>query len=114
MSGNQQTVVDSEVIERQLGVVLDHVQAAREDMPRAIAAAMREVLTDPVTLERAMGIVADVAQKRAAEKTGRALGGLVKALFTRYLLAGCIVLWIAKMAGIEAAVRAWRLITGAT
>ena len=117
-----------ETYERGLGLIADQMEAlhdqgrqtqemlrqARDQLPAALAGALREVLTDPVTVGRVMDVVAETAQQRAALKAGRALGGAIKAVLTRWLLIGAIVVLVTKAAGVDVAMSVWKFLTSGT
>ena len=106
--------------DRSLGMIGDQIEALREDVRSlkesqagAMAQALRAVLTDKVTLSTTMGIVVDVAQQRAAEKTGNAVGSIIKNLLTRWVIIACIVILVAKTAGVDVAAAVWKMLKGA-
>lgn len=114
--------------ERGLGLIADQMEAlhdqgrqtqemlrqAGDQLPAALAGALREVLTDPVTVGRVMDVVAETAQQRAALKAGRALGGAIKAVLTRWLLIAAIVVLVTKAAGVDVAMSVWKFLTSGT
>lgn len=113
-------ITDSEMTRVLVGLK-GHVDALRVDMidlrreqPVAMAQAMREVLTDPAVVSKMMDIAVTTAQQRAAEKTGRAMFSVARPFLTRWLVIACIVLLVAKAAGIEVAAKVWKLLTGGT
>lgn len=72
----------------------------------AMAKAMRDVLTDPLVIE-AMGAVAiTIIQRQAAERTGNFLLSTLRALFTRWIVIGMLLLALGQLIGIPAALRA--------
>lgn len=72
----------------------------------AMAKAMREVLLDPEVIE-AMGAVAiTIIQRQAAQRTGNLLLGAVRALFTRWIVIGVLLLALGQLIGLPAALRA--------
>ena len=91
----------------QLAGVRDEIRTLKDSQAQAMADAIRSVLTDKETLAKVMDIVVDTAQKRAAEKTGNAVGSMVKSLFTRWIVVGCIVVLVAKTAGVDVAGKVW-------
>lgn len=110
-------VLDAEHFERSIGLLGDQIDGLREEIralsqsqASSMAEAMRSVLTDPQTLGRSMDIVVSTAQKRAAEKTGNAVGAAIKSLLTRWVVIGCVVLIVAKTAGIDIAGKVWATI----
>ena len=113
-------VVDVEHFDQGLGMIGDQLEALREDVRKlgesqaeAIAQALRSVLTDKDTLAATMGIVVEVAQRRAAETTGNAVGSMLKSLLTRWVIIGCIVIMVAKTAGVDVAAAVWKSIKSA-
>lgn len=91
----------------QLEGVRDEIRTLKDSQAEAMAAALRAVLTDKETLARVMDIVVETAQKRAAEKTGNAVGAMAKSLLTRWVVIGCIVVLVAKTAGVDVAGKVW-------
>lgn len=118
---SQHLVVEVEHFEQAVGILGDQVDALRGDVrelresqAEAMAAALRSVLTDKKVMAAAMDIVVTEAQRRAAEKTGNAVGAMVKSLLTRWVIIGCIVVMVAKTAGIDVAAKVWGVVKGAT
>lgn len=116
----QTTIVDAEHFDRSLGMIGDQLDNLRGDLrdliaslPAAMAEAQRQVLTDPKVIEDVMGKVVTTAQRRAAEKTGNAVGSMLKSLFTRWIIIGCILLLVAKTAGVDVAAKVWATVKGA-
>ena len=112
-------IVEVEHFDAALGMLGDQLDGVREEIrtlkeaqAEAMANALRAVLTDKETLSRVMDIVVDTAQKRAAEKTGNAVGSMLKSLFTRWIVIGCILLMVAKTAGVDVAGKVWASLKG--
>lgn len=119
-SAGHHLVVEVEHFEQAVGILGDQVDALRGDVrelrgsqAEAMAAALRSVLTDKKVMAAAMDIVVTEAQRRAAEKTGNAVGAMVKSLLTRWVIIGCIVVMVAKTAGIDVAAKVWSVVKGA-
>lgn len=119
-SSAQHLVVEVEHFEQAVGILGDQVDALRGDVrelresqAEAMAAALRSVLTDKKVMAAAMDIVVTEAQRRAAEKTGNAVGSMLKSLLTRWVIIGCIVVMVAKTAGIDVAAKVWGAVKGA-
>ena len=86
--------------------------AIKEDVAAGVAEGLRRVLQDPEAIAGAMDTVVATAQRRAAEHTGRAFFGLIKSLLSKWLVIAVIVLLVLKLAGVDVAVKVWRLLTG--
>lgn len=97
----------------QLDGVREEIRTLKESQADAMASALRSVLTDKDTLAMVMDIVVTTAQKRAAEKTGNAVGSMVKSLLTRWIVIGCIVVLVAKTAGVDVAGKVWAALKAA-
>jgi hypothetical protein len=111
-------VIEGQHFDRAIGMVGDQVEglrgelhSMRQELPNAMATAFQAALTDPVTLGKVIGTVAEIAQKRAAEKTGNAVGSVLKSFFTKWLIIGCVVVIIAKTAGVDVAKSVWAALT---
>jgi uncharacterized protein (DUF2267 family) len=111
-------VVEVQHFDAAIGMIGDQVEGLRgelhtmrQELPGSMAAAFQAALTDPVMLGKIIGTVADIAQKRAAEKTGNAVGAALKSIFTKWLLIGCTVALVAKLAGVDVARVVWSAFT---
>ena len=116
MGGQRSQIIDSEHFERSLGMIADQIDGLRgemRDMPIAMAAALKLVLTDQSVIEDVMGKVVSTAQRRTAEKAGNAVGNVIKSFFTRWLVIACILLLVAKTAGLDVAAKVWSVVKGA-
>lgn len=118
--GHHHVVVEVEHFDAAMGMfgdqlegVRDEIRTLKESQAEAMAAALRSVLTDKETLALVMDIVATTAQKRAAEKTGNAVGSVIKSLLTRWIVVGCIVVLVAKTAGVDVAGKVWAALKAA-
>lgn len=118
-SAHHHVIVEVEHFDAALGMLGDQLDGVREEIrtlkesqAEAMANALRAVLTDKETLARVMDIVVDTAQKRAAEKTGNAVGSMVKSLLTRWVVIGCVVVIVAKTAGVDVAGKVWASLKG--
>lgn len=78
-----------------------------------VAQGLREVLQDPDAIAAVMDAVVATAQRRAAEQAGRAIFGAMRAVLGKWLLIGVIVLMALKLAGVDVALKVWRILTGA-
>ena len=117
---NHHVIIEANHFDNGIGMIGDQLEALRDDVRRlgesqaeAMAQALRSVLTDKETLAEMMGIVVEVAQRRAAETTGNAVGSMLKSLLTRWVIIGCIVIMVAKTAGVDVAAAVWRSLKGA-
>lgn len=72
----------------------------------AMAKAMREVITDPEVISAVGAIASDMLQRRAREGAGGLVLGAIRALLSRWLLIGLIVLAVAQLVGWPAAIKA--------
>jgi uncharacterized membrane-anchored protein YjiN (DUF445 family) len=115
----QHVIVEVEHFDAAIGMLGDQLDGVREEIRTlkehqadAMASALRSVLTDKETLAKVMDIVVDTAQQRAAEKTGNAVGAMVKSLLTRWVVIGCIVVIVAKTAGVDVAGKVWASLKG--
>ena len=110
--------VGVEHFEQSIGLVLDRLadlearQMTDQQMTAAFAAGAREALRDQKLIDDVIDSVSDTVQRRAAEQTGRAVGGTIKTLFSKWLLIGFILLLVAKLAGLDVAHRVWLAIKG--
>lgn len=118
-SAHHHVIVEVEHFDAALGMLGDQLDGVREEIRTlkenqadAMASALRSVLTDKETLAKVMDIVVDTAQQRAAEKTGNAVGAMVKSLLTRLVVIGCIVVIVAKTAGVDVAGKVWASFKG--
>jgi hypothetical protein len=119
-SAGNHLVVEVEHFEKAVGILGDQVDALRGDVhelrksqAEAMAAALRSVLTDKKVVAAAMDIVVTEAQRRAAEKTGNAVGSMLKSFLTHWVIIVCIVVLVAKTAGIDVAAKVWGVVKGA-
>jgi hypothetical protein len=113
-------IISGDHLDRSLGMIGDQLDNLRGDvrimsetMPEAMAAALRNVLTDQSVIDNLIGKVATTAQRRAAEKTGNAVAGFILSLLTRWLVIGFILLMVAKTAGMDLAGKVWAAMKGA-
>lgn len=119
-SAGNHLVVEVEHFEKAVGILGDQVDTLRGDVhelrksqAEAMAAALRSVLTDKKVMAAAMDIVVTEAQRRAAEKTGNAVGSMLKSFLTHWVIIVCIVVLVAKTAGIDVAAKVWGVVKGA-
>ena len=119
-SAGNHLVVEVEHFEKAVGILGDQVDALRgvvhelrKSQAEAMAATLRSVLTDKKVVAAAMDIVATEAQRRAAEKTGNAVGSMLKSFLTHWVIIVCIVVLVAKTAGIDVAAKVWGVVKGA-
>lgn len=103
-------VIDAEHFDRTMGMVMQRLEEMRDTQAASFAAALGSVGTDRELLEKIMGAVAEVAQKRAAEATGRGLWWLLKSAVSKWLVVAFIVLLVARAAGIDAAKAIWQVL----
>jgi len=106
--------VEVEHFDRAIGMIADRMDALqgefhshRTELPREMATAFQLAITDPVALGKLITTVVDISQRRAAEKTGNAVGSALRSLFTRWLVIACVLMIVAKTAGIDVASKVW-------
>lgn len=105
--------VTGEHFDKTMGLVLDRLEAVEgrqmtpDQLQAAFAAGMRAALTDQAVIDDVMSKVAVAAQRRVAERTGNAVGSIIKSLLTRWLIIGAVLLMVAKTAGIDVAAKVW-------
>ena len=79
---HSQTIIDADHFDAIMGEVIERLGAVEEkqltaaELQHAFTAVMRAALTDQALIEDVMGKVVSTAQRRAAEKTGNAVGGV--------------------------------------
>lgn len=78
-----------------------------ERVAQAIVKATRQLITDPDTLAAVGTVAAELLTKRAQEEAGGWLWGLVKRFASDWLVRVALLLWVAKLAGLEAAAKVW-------
>ena len=79
------------------------IQGLDHRMKLAVAEGMREVLRDEVLMDSLLEKLLHRIQRGAAEHTGRWFWGSVKAVFSKWLIVVCIVLFVGQMAGLAPA-----------
>ena len=80
-------------------------QFTEDRMAAIIAKAMKQVLTDPEVIETMGGVAITVIQKQAAKKTGNLVLGALKALLTRWVLIGIVLVLLAQLVGVPGALK---------
>jgi len=80
-------------------------QFTEDRMATIIAKAMKQVLTDPEVIETMGSVAINVIQKQAAKRTGNLVLGALKALLTRWVLIGIVLVVLAQLVGGPTALR---------
>lgn len=100
--------------ERALGMVLDRLAELRDDQPRAIAAAIRAVVTDPDTWHQIIDTASQAAGAKATTAAGRGFLWLLKNAFGKAMLIALVVAVSAKMFGWDVAAKIGKWLSGAS
>lgn len=90
----------------ELAVDMADLALRQNDMGKQLEEAMERAL------ERVADKFLDRLQQRAAEQTGRWVWGTVKAVLSRWIVIGFVVVMIGKWAGIQSAVAVFDMLTG--
>lgn len=98
--------------ERALGMILDQLAELREEQPKAIAAAFREVLTDAETWNRVIDTASQAAGAKATTAAGRGFLWLLRNAFGKAVFIALVVALVAKMFGWDVAAKVGKWLTG--
>jgi hypothetical protein len=91
--------------------VLMAIENLRQAQATAMADAIRSVLTSPEDISAFLDLVAAKAQERATTAAGRGVWWLAKAMLSRWLVIGLIVLTLAKIGGWDVAAKVGKWLT---
>lgn len=96
------------------GQVMGQLKRLREEQPRAMAQAMREVLRDPETAQTIVDNMAQAAQQRATTAAGQGVWWVLRNVVARWVVIAAVVVVAAKVLGWDLAAKLGKWLTGAT
>lgn len=112
-------VLDAEHFDQAIGMLIDRqvevrdlLAESRDSQATAIATALGAVLTDEVLMGRMMDVVSKVAAERTQRAAGRGLLGIVKAVFSKWLVVALLVILAAQIGGWQAVKAVGQFVAG--
>lgn len=100
--------------EHALGMVLDQLAELRSDQPKAIAGAIRDVLTDVETWNRVIDTASQAAGAKATTAAGRGFLWLLRNAFGKAVFISLVVVVTAKMFGWDVAAKVGKWLSGSS
>lgn len=100
-------------LERALGLIMDQIAALKTDQPHAIAAAIREVLTDTDTWHQIIDTASRAAETKATTAAGRGFLWLLRNAFSKAIFVALVTVLVAKMFGWDVAAKVGKWLSAA-